>query len=91
MPNAAPDSVLLPKGTVLAVARFAAPSRAQLYTLDGAPAWLDTRAGRPDDLSPTVRLCSRYWVIHHASYLHCHALAGTSLQQKCTPLTGPIP
>ena len=46
--------MLLPKTGDLAVARFAAPSRAQLYTLDGAPAWLDARAGRPDDLSPTV-------------------------------------
>lgn len=45
---------LLPKGRDLAVARFGAPSRAQLYTLGGEPAWLDARLGRPDDLSPTV-------------------------------------
>ena len=51
---AAAESTLLPKACELAVARFAAPSRAQLYTLDGAPAWLDARAGRPDDLWPTV-------------------------------------
>ena len=63
-PAPAPDSVLLPKGAVLAVARLAAPSRAQLYTLDGAPAWLDARAGRPDDLSPTVRACGGSRPVH---------------------------
>ena len=36
------------------MARFGAPSRAQLYTLGGEPAWLDARLGRPDDLMPTL-------------------------------------
>ena len=45
---------MLPKARDLALARFGAPSRAQLYTLGGEPAWLDARLGRSDDLIPSV-------------------------------------